>query len=573
VRSKNKVLPTVTVLGQPLAGLDEGAATRAVEALSPKVSRLVGHVRVKERTFELTAGSVGAVLDVQETVRRALAAGRSGPWVRQFAAFVARPFTGTMVPVALRLAPTQVETTLATFERAALGDPELEGAVTYTDRLVRTYPREGLGIVREQAHGLLEHSLLPANRGEVVVLPIEPRRPRLTAADVDSAAAAAERMLAGPVLLRSPAGAELAFTSADLGHALRNRVVLEPHVHLDVFLEPSALLEVVQRARSTLERPPRDATFRVGPTHDVSVVPSELGTRLDGDAILAVVLQLAGGTAREGELVIREDVTPALTTEQAEALQIRGFVSGYTTPFPCCEARIKNIERIAALVDGSIVRPGDVYSINERTGPRIAANGFVAGPTIVEGEMDYTIGGGVSQFATTLFNAAFDGGYEIIQRQPHTYWFPRYPEGYDATLGFPLPDLVFRNDSSAGILIKTAVGKTSVRVELYGDNGGRRVARHVSPRFDIVKPELVLEPNPSLRPDETKVQYGGSIGWSLNVSRVVTFADGQQKEEHRKVTYSPRARRVETHPCKIPEGAPGHTGERCPIVEGPDGGA
>jgi len=263
---------------------------------------------------------------------------------------------------------------------------------------------------------------------------------------------------------------------------------------------------------------------------------------------------------------------PSLTTEQAEALHVHELVSEFTTHFPCCEARVKNIERMAALVDKAIARPGESWSLNARSGPRSAANGFVAGPTIVEGEMEMTIGGGVSQFATTLFNAVFDGGYEIVQRQPHTYWFPRYPEGYDATLGYPLPDLVFRNDSDAGIFIHATTTKTSVHVEIFGDKGGRRVERHVSSRFDVVRPELELIPNPALSPDETRVRFSGAIGWSINVTRTITFPDLHKKEEGRKVTYSPRARRVETHPCHIPEGEPGYTGEKCPKVEEADGG-
>jgi vancomycin resistance protein YoaR len=218
------------------------------------------------------------------------------------------------------------------------------------------------------------------------------------------------------------------------------------------------------------------------------------------------------------------------------------------------------------------VRPGESWSLNARSGPRTAANGFVGGPTIVEGEMEMTIGGGVSQFATTLFSAVFDGGYEILQRQPHTYWFPRYPEGYDATLGYPVPDLVFRNDSEAGVFIRATTTKTSVHVEIYGNKGGRKVERHVSTRFDVVRPETELIPNPDLAPDRTRVRFSGAIGWSVNVTRTVTFPDSRKKEEGRKVTYNPRARRVETHPCRIPEGDPGYTGERCPKVEGADGG-
>jgi hypothetical protein len=57
------------------------------------------------------------------------------------------------------------------------------------------------------------------------------------------------------------------------------------------------------------------------------------------------------------------------------------------------------------------------------------------------------------------------------------------------------------------------------------------------------------------------------VGWSVTVARILTFPDGTKKEERRKVTYKPRVRRVEVHPCRIPEGEPGHTGEKCPKPE------
>jgi vancomycin resistance protein YoaR len=175
-----------------------------------------------------------------------------------------------------------------------------------------------------------------------------------------------------------------------------------------------------------------------------------------------------------------------------------------------------------------------------------------------------TVGGGVSQFATTIFNALFHAGYDIIERQPHTYWFPRYPMGHDATLGFPRPDIVFKNDTDAGLLVKTSFTTTSITVKLYGDNGGRRVRSGVSERREIVQPALEYLPNRDVSPDEEKVKEGGMIGWSVIASRTITFADGTKKEEKRKVTYKPKPRRVEVHPCKIPKGKPGATGERCP---------
>lgn len=136
-----------------------------------------------------------------------------------------------------------------------------------------------------------------------------------------------------------------------------------------------------------------------------------------------------------------------------------------------------------------------------------------------------------------------------------------------------MPDLIFRNDTRAGVLVKAEVGPRQVTVALYGDNEGRKVERHASGRFDVVQPVTEFEPNPERLPDDQKVLFGGLFGWSLHVTRTVTFADGTKKDERRKVVYNPRPRRVETHPCRIPEDAPGHTGEKCPEPDPADGGA
>jgi len=217
-----------------------------------------------------------------------------------------------------------------------------------------------------------------------------------------------------------------------------------------------------------------------------------------------------------------------------------------------------------------LVRPGDTFSVNQLVGPRTLKNGFRPAPTIEDGDMVDTVGGGVSQFATTLFNALFYGGYDILERQPHSYWFTRYPMGYDATLSYPHPDIVFKNDTSACALIKTAYTETSITVKVYGDNGGRKVRAEVSEKQNIVTPPVEFIPNPRLDADEEKTREGGMIGWTVTVKRTLSYADGKTKEERRKVTYKPRARRVEVHPCRIPAGEPGHTGERCPVPEKDD---
>jgi vancomycin resistance protein YoaR len=171
----------------------------------------------------------------------------------------------------------------------------------------------------------------------------------------------------------------------------------------------------------------------------------------------------------------------------------------------------------------------------------------------------------VSQFATTLFNAVYFAGLDIIERQAHSYWFSRYPMGHEATLGYPEPDLIFKNDSAAGVLIHTSYSGTSITIDLYGDTGGRRTTVEVSGQREITQPPIELESDTSVLPWREKTRYSGSIGWSVLVTRTVVFADGTKKQEQRKVTYKPRSKRVAVHPCRIPRGEPGYTGEPCPV--------
>jgi hypothetical protein len=94
------------------------------------------------------------------------------------------------------------------------------------------------------------------------------------------------------------------------------------------------------------------------------------------------------------------------------------------------------------------------------------------------------------------------------------------------------------------------------------------VRAEVSGRKNVLPAPIEILPNLAIPPDEEKVKEPGSVGWSVIVSRILTSADGTKKEEKRRVTYRPRPRRVEVHPCRIPEGEKGYTGQHCPEPEG-----
>ncbi len=146
-------------------------------------------------------------------------------------------------------------------------------------------------------------------------------------------------------------------------------------------------------------------------------------------------------------------------------------VSRFVTNHPCCQRRVVNIQRMADLVQGAVIRPGESFSLNEYVGKRTEAAGFVATESIEEGLLDDLVGGGVNQYATTLFNAALFAGLEIDEHRSPDLYSSRYPLGRDAALGWPDPDLVITNSSEHDVVIWNSYDETSITVALYSKAG------------------------------------------------------------------------------------------------------
>ncbi len=152
---------------------------------------------------------------------------------------------------------------------------------------------------------------------------------------------------------------------------------------------------------------------------------------------------------------------------ELEALGITELVSTYTTQHPCCANRVENIQLFADAVRGTVIDPGEVLSLNELVGERTPEKGYKEAGAINLGSLEPQYGGGVSQTITTIFNAAFFAGLDFDEYQAHSLYFSRYPEGREATISWPRPDLKIRNSTDYGVLIWTEYTDTSVTVSMY----------------------------------------------------------------------------------------------------------
>lgn len=151
-------------------------------------------------------------------------------------------------------------------------------------------------------------------------------------------------------------------------------------------------------------------------------------------------------------------------------------VASFTTFFHCCEDRVINIRTMARQIDDYVVMPGEVFSVDRIAGARTTGKGYIPAPYMQNGAGQCcAVGGGVSQFGTTMYNAVFWGGFKIVDHQPHSGWISRYPLGIEATLVYQSIDLKFENDTVTPIYIRTSTTGTSLTVELWGYQGGWRI--------------------------------------------------------------------------------------------------
>jgi vancomycin resistance protein YoaR len=176
-------------------------------------------------------------------------------------------------------------------------------------------------------------------------------------------------------------------------------------------------------------------------------------------------------------------VPPRVTTRERTALGIREQISTFTTFYPPGQPRVVNIMRASSVIDGTILRPGATFSMNQILGERTVERGYVAAPQIVGSGFADSVGGGISQVATMLYNGAFFVGLELVEHQPHSLYISRYPLGREATISWGGPELIFRNDWPAAVLIKLHAGTDSITVRFFSSKLERRVETETLPPF------------------------------------------------------------------------------------------
>ncbi|MEV6611647.1 VanW family protein [Kutzneria sp. NPDC051319] len=516
--------------GTTVAGVDVGGLSRA-DAEQRLHSALDGRIA---QPVKLRTGDVDASLDAKSA---GLAANWSGT-LDQASSQPLNPFTRLTSFFGQHESPF-----VSTVDEAALGkaldglrpkidrDP-VEGTIRFEGATpTAVNPQSGRKLDAAAANKSIVDNWIG---GAAVALPVS-STPAKVSADAVRAAVEnyAKPAVAGPVTVKGEgkeATLQPAAIAAALGFAPGDDGKLAPK------LDRGKVVEALKPQLASTEQAGKDAEVVIEGDRPV-VKPSVDGRGVDWDKSLAGLADLL--PHKDNRVVTAQYAKqPAkLTTEQANQLGIKEVVGEFTTGGFVADSGV-NIRVVAEKVDGAVVKPGETFSLNGYTGPRTARQGYVEAGIIENGAPGKAVGGGISQFATTLYNASYFAGMADAGHTEHSYYISRYPAAREATVfqnpdGSSVIDLKFSNDGPTGIAIQTIWTPQNITVRLWGTKR-YQVESVPGERTNFVDPQ----PRPG--PAANCHASAGGPGFTATDTRVIKDLTGREVSRHtRKKVYDP----------------------------------
>lgn len=510
----DRALPGTELAGESVSG----KSAQEIRTRLEQVAARTIVVRAGDQRLRVDPAEAGYSADIDATVERALDAGRDGA-LGGLASTVGG-LTGTNeIEIDARIDGGALDRTVSRLAESVDRDA-FPGELEIDEELLEvtaTPPRSGREIDRDDLRQRLRRALQTGRRdvrASVEVTRVASRE------EVEAVAQQAQDYLDAPVRLTG-IGEPLTLEASRIAPILRLSTAGDDGtVGLGTSaVETRKLVEEIGRRR---DREARDAEVSapargdiVDGKGDVTWRPKKADVKVTREARTGRAVDREGSAeritaaVRAGEHDVALETTetkPAVTAEDARGLD--RLIGTFTTAYESGQPRVTNIRRIAKAVDGTLVAPGAQFSLNGAVGRRTEADGYVEAPFIADGKIVPSVGGGVSQFSTTLYNAAYFAGLKIDGHIPHSLYISRYPPGREATLNFPDIDLKWTNDTDAPVLIRTFTDDSSVTVSLYGDNGGRRVSAETGARRKVADEDF-----------------------TITVTRVIRYGDGREVRE------------------------------------------
>jgi vancomycin resistance protein YoaR len=504
-----------SVLGVDIGGLSTEAAQARLETALAEPAAAPIKVTVDGDSDSVAPEQLGLSFDAPATV--AAAEARTFNPIR----LITRIFASHELEPVVAVDQATMGSYLADVA-ATVDVPAKDGGVEFTQTSAEPVASEpGKGLDRAGAEAALRAAYLHGTGPvDLVVAQVQPA--------VDDAAVQAALdtfaipAMSAPVQLtvRPSSGRDpstVTLRPKDFGPAL----AMEPAADgtLAPVVKVKALRAVVDSRVGDGLRAPKDAriVIRDGKPRVVAAVK---GQSVNDQELTAAMLAVLPRTTDRTATVGVQSLEPELTTAEAKALGVKELLATFTQPFPYAAYRVTNIGRAADYIDGTLLMPGDTFSMNGTVKERTVENGYTVGTVIAGGRFREELGGGVSTITTAMWHTAFYAGMERVEQRGHSFYISRYLPGLEATVAWGSLDLKFRNDSPHAVLIKASITNSSVTISMYGTKR-YKISADFGPRTNVRAYKTVYDPEPGCVPQP------GVEGFKIVVTRVFHDLEGK----------------------------------------------
>ncbi|MDE2750226.1 MAG: VanW family protein [Chloroflexota bacterium] len=466
VAIQDRVVPGVAVAGLDLGGLTPAEAAAALSANYADLEATQFSFRDGERAWTATARELGLSVPVDELVERAFRIGHGERGLREQADAW---FTGADIPLSLKFDPSIARAFLRTLA-AEIHIERQDASLELAGGTIRKSPgRTGRALDIEATMTQLSGALLTQDNEQEIALRIRESPPRQW--NIDEALG----------LIRAALSTPLHLVGTDRDGALlrpwiisREQILAALEVTLringdekryEAGLDLSALEGYLKTLSPALSRPAVDGRFDFDPGSGglTALSTSSTGRKLNVEATMQRLEAAIFDPLNRRLAMVFEPVTPRFHEGLTAAdLGIRELVAEATTYFwGSWQNRRSNIALGAGKLNGIIIAPGEEFSFNDHLGDISPEAGYLEGSVILGGATVTGIGGGICQVSTTMYRAAFSGGYAITERNSHGYRVGYYEyanagPGLDAAIWQPDIDLRFQNNSPYHLLIESS---------------------------------------------------------------------------------------------------------------------
>ena len=511
--------------GTEVAGVDVGGLTRreAVARLDhlfeQRSSQPVAFAAAGE-TYRFAANQLAVQPDWAAAVAAASRAGDGFGPLRGFRRLRARVFGAQVLP-RLTVSNAALEYALDKIADDVDVAPRSAELVRRGLRIEVSPHETGARLDRDAAAEVIVRSLGQLERTpSATLLPVTVTPPKVTTEMLAAPAERARLAISRPILVKA---GERSF------RVPRRRVAALLRLPQDgssaLAIGGAAADAYFRTLSNVVGRPPRDAGFAVY-GDAVQVVPARDGLEVNVPQAAHAILRAA---TRPANRVARLNVVrarPERSTADALAMGIDRRMSSYKTYYSGTADRITNLQLGVRALDGTLVAPGGTFSLNDAIGERTLERGFRSAPVIIGNEYAEEVGGGTSQVATTVFNAAWEAGLRITERHPHSLYISRYQLGRDATVYWPSLDLKFVNDTKTWVLVKGFTESDGISIGVYGGET-RRIESSATPLLVTGKAPVDRVEDAKLPKGKTVVEEEGSAPTRTSATRKIYSADGE----------------------------------------------